>query len=68
MIPVKTEYFIYIHFYFTFYVYCKNSETCIAQIFSISIYCKTVKKIIYILYLDYVLFTWHELDEYIYIR
>ena len=68
MIPVKTEYFIYIHFYFTFYVYCKNSETCIAQTFSISIYCKTVKKIIYILYLDYVLFTWHELDEYIYIR
>ena len=70
MIPVKTEYFIYIYiyFYFTFYLYRKNSETCIEQIFSISIYCRTVKKTIYILYLDYVLFIWHELDECIYIR
>ena len=68
MIPVKTEYFIYIYFYFTCYVYRKNSETSIEQIFSISFYCKTVKKTIYILYLDYVLFIWHELDECIYIR
>ena len=36
---------------------------------SINIYCKNVKKkIIYILYLDYVLFIWRKLDGCIYIR
>ena len=35
---------------------------------SISIYCKNVKKNIYILYLDYVLFIWGKLDVCVYIH